>query len=124
MRSTIKFVLAGLAIATSGWVLAAKPGKVWEMKMELPGMPMAMPAQQVCVPDGTPAGSAPSDPKCQILDQKQSGNRVQWKAKCPDGLMEADFTSSPAYFRFQGKPALYWFNPPSLGDVGACQSPY
>jgi hypothetical protein len=44
-----------------------------------------------------------------------------------DGLAAAidvirrDFMSSPAYFRFQGKPALYWFNPPSLGDVGAWQ---
>ena len=44
-----------------------------------------------------------------------------------DGLAAAldvvrrDFMSSPAYFRFQGKPALYFFNPGSLGDVGAWQ---
>ncbi len=44
-----------------------------------------------------------------------------------DGLVAAldvlrrDFTSSPAYFRYQGKPAVYWFNPPSLGGVDAWQ---
>ncbi len=36
-------------------------------------------------------------------------------------VLRRDFISSPAYFRFQGKPAVYWFNPPSLGDVGAWQ---
>ena len=45
-----------------------------------------------------------------------------------DGLARAidvvrrDFMASPAYFRFQGKPALFFFNPPSLGDVGTWQA--
>jgi hypothetical protein len=38
------------------------------------------------------------------------------------GVVRRDFMSSPAYFRFQGKPALYFFNPPSLGDGGAWQA--
>src|SRR5262245_9579490 len=33
-------------------------------------------------------------------------------------VVRRDFMGSPAYFRFQGKPALYWFNLPLLGDVG------
>ncbi|MBK9714698.1 MAG: hypothetical protein IPO81_25845 [Kouleothrix sp.] len=37
------------------------------------------------------------------------------------GVIRRDFMGSPAYFRFQGKPALYFFNPPSLGDAGAWQ---
>jgi hypothetical protein len=36
-------------------------------------------------------------------------------------VLRRDFMSSPAYFRFQGKPALYFFNPPSLGGVDAWQ---
>jgi hypothetical protein len=44
-----------------------------------------------------------------------------------DGLARAldvlrrDFTSSPVYFTFQGKPVVFWFNPPSLGGVDAWQ---
>ncbi|NOK61102.1 MAG: hypothetical protein GFH27_549307n85 [Chloroflexi bacterium AL-W] len=34
------------------------------------------------------------------------------------GVLRRDFTSSPAYFTFEGKPAVFWFNPPSLGGVG------
>ncbi|HNP71975.1 MAG TPA: glycoside hydrolase family 99-like domain-containing protein [Kouleothrix sp.] len=37
-------------------------------------------------------------------------------------VLRRDFMGSPAYFRFQGKPAVYWFNPPSLGDVGTWQA--
>jgi hypothetical protein len=32
-------------------------------------------------------------------------------------VLKRDFFGSPAYFRFQGRPAVYWFNPPSLGGV-------
>ena len=40
-----------------------------------------------------------------------------------DGLAGAlaalrrDFMGSPVYFRFRDKPAVFWFNPPSLGGV-------
>jgi hypothetical protein len=33
-------------------------------------------------------------------------------------VLERDFFGQSNYLRFQGKPALFWFNPPSLGDVG------
>ncbi|MGN6700112.1 MAG: hypothetical protein ACTHMR_18300, partial [Thermomicrobiales bacterium] len=44
-----------------------------------------------------------------------------------DGLAGAlaalrrDFISNPAYFTYQGKPVVFWFNPPSLGGVDAWQ---
>jgi hypothetical protein len=31
--------------------------------------------------------------------------------------LRRDFMASPAYFTFRGKPAVFWFNPPSLGGV-------
>jgi hypothetical protein len=34
-------------------------------------------------------------------------------------VLRRDFTSSPAYFSFRGKPVVFWFNPPSLGNVSA-----
>jgi hypothetical protein len=37
-------------------------------------------------------------------------------------VVRRDMTGSPAYFRFGGKPVLFFFNPPSLGDAGAWQA--
>ncbi|HET8628715.1 MAG TPA: hypothetical protein VFL91_14940 [Thermomicrobiales bacterium] len=36
-------------------------------------------------------------------------------------VLRRDFMSSPASFTFRGKPAVFWFNPPSLGGVAAWQ---
>lgn len=36
-------------------------------------------------------------------------------------VLRRDFTSSPAYFTFQGKPVVFWFNPPSLGGLDTWQ---
>lgn len=30
--------------------------------------------------------------------------------------LRREFMTSPVYFTFRGKPAVFWFNPPSLGD--------
>jgi hypothetical protein len=35
------------------------------------------------------------------------------------GVVQRDMMGSPAYFRFRGKPALFFFNPGSLGGVEA-----
>lgn len=53
----------------------------------------------MCIPEGTTAASEPTDPSCKLIDQKQSGNRYQWKAKCKEGTMEADFTMSPGSYQ-------------------------
>jgi hypothetical protein len=36
-------------------------------------------------------------------------------------VLRSDFMSKPNYLTFQGKPALFWFNPPSLGGLGTWQ---
>lgn len=83
---------AGLiaSVATATAVYAA-PGEYWEIttKMEMPGMPMAMPAMtvKVCVPAGgerNPQYMQKKDDKCQMSDVKTSGNKVSWKVKCVD----------------------------------------
>jgi hypothetical protein len=68
-------------------VPAAGPDELWEitMKMEMPGMP-AMPGQtsQVCTKKGDrdPSKQGPKDSDCKMVDHKQSGNRMTWKAVC------------------------------------------
>jgi hypothetical protein len=37
-------------------------------------------------------------------------------------VVRHDMMGSAAYLRFQGKPVLFFFNPPSLGDAGAWQA--
>jgi hypothetical protein len=32
-------------------------------------------------------------------------------------VMERDFFGQPNYLRFQGRPVVFWFNPPSLGGI-------
>lgn len=76
----------------SGFVSAAAypaQGEYWEVtsKMEMPGMPMAMPAQtsKVCIPQGgekDPRRMQKKDSNCEITDVKTSGNKVSWKGKC------------------------------------------
>ncbi|MCS6882788.1 MAG: glycoside hydrolase family 99-like domain-containing protein [Oscillochloridaceae bacterium] len=34
-------------------------------------------------------------------------------------VLKRDFFSQPNYLRYQGRPVVFWFNPPALGDVGA-----
>jgi hypothetical protein len=37
-------------------------------------------------------------------------------------VMKRDFFGQPNYLRFQGKPVVFWFNPPSLGGLGTWQA--
>ena len=84
-----KHVWSALAAALIATGAQAAPGEYWEIntKMEMPGMPMAMPAitAKVCVPTGSeknPQHMQPKDSKCQMNDVKTSGNKVSWKVTC------------------------------------------
>lgn len=64
------------------------PGEYWEVttKMEMPGMPFAMPATttKVCIPKGgekDPRHSA-KDKDCEMTDIKFTGNKTSWKVRC------------------------------------------
>lgn len=92
-------------------VALAAPGEWWEItsKMEMPGMPFAMPAttQKVCIGKGEESDprKTTTDKDCQISDVKISGNKSSWKMRCNhDGEVMTgigEITSTPD--SYQGK---------------------
>lgn len=86
MHKCLKVTLIGIAVCTAHWAVAA-PGEYWEMsvKMEMAGMPFAMPAttNKICVAKGRerdPGSTA--DKNCVVSDVKNSGNKSSWKVQC------------------------------------------
>lgn len=86
MHKSLRIALLWAAATATPWAIAA-PGEYWEMtiKMDMPGMPMAMPAQvqKVCVAKGSerdPKHTADKD--CVVTDSKVSGNKTSWKVQC------------------------------------------
>ena len=84
---------AGAALASMLALAAASPaaaqGKddLWEhsSKMEMPGMPMAMPAQvnRVCVSKNRKDEDLiPTRDNCRVVDSKRTGNRVTYRMEC------------------------------------------
>ena len=77
-----------MMISMLGAVAYATPGEYWEIssKMEIPGMPFAMPATttKVCIVKGGESDprKTSGDKNCQMSDIKTVGNKVSWKARC------------------------------------------
>jgi len=67
---------------------AAAPGEYWEVttKMEMEGMPFAMPSttSKVCVPKGSEndPSKTSGDKDCKMSDVKTTGNKTTWKVRC------------------------------------------
>lgn len=81
--------MASLAVVVFSSSLMAAPGEWWEItaKMEMEGMPFAMPAQtsKVCMPKGgesDPRYTQGKDSNCKMTDVKHSGNTVKYKGTC------------------------------------------
>jgi len=86
-----KMFIACIAFAASVLSAAAfgATGEYWEVttKMEMPGMPFAMPAttMKVCLPPGgekDPKRTQDKKSNCEMTDVKTSGNKVSYKGKC------------------------------------------
>lgn len=82
-------LLAGLFGMVASLPAAAAPGELWEItsKMEMAGMPMAMPAQtqQSCLPKDKKADSmVPKNESsdCRMTEQKQAGSKMTFKMVC------------------------------------------
>jgi hypothetical protein len=94
MERRIKWAFAVplLALFAAASAYAADgPDTLWEItvKMDMPGMPMAMPPQktQVCVKKDDQQKTVPMDKNCQMLDFQRSGLKTTYSFKCT-GEME------------------------------------
>ncbi len=108
--------LSGFAVAIGALSMAAwgAPGEYWEItsKVEMAGMPMAMPARtmKVCVAKGAER-NPPPDKDCQMSDVRMSGNKTSWKMTCNRngeimtgvGESSGDINRSEGVMRFSGK---------------------
>jgi hypothetical protein len=85
----VAVVLTGLVLllARPLVVPAQGPDELWEVttKMEMVGMPMAMPqhTNQVCMRKGGQEESlVPKDKDCKVVDMKRSGNKMSFRMIC------------------------------------------
>jgi len=74
-------------LATAGTAFAQAKDDLWEvtMKMEMPGMPMAMAPQvhRVCVAKNhRDEDLIPTRGNCRVLDSKRAGNRLTYTMAC------------------------------------------
>ncbi|MCX7184766.1 MAG: DUF3617 family protein [Nitrosospira sp.] len=83
-----RLLIASLALCGSAFSAAAycAPGEWWEVtsKMEMPGMPFAMPAitSRVCIAKGSENVLPMQGKECKMTDVKKSGNKTSWKVLC------------------------------------------
>jgi len=100
-------VISSLASLTA----FAAPGEYWEVtsKMEMPGMPFAMPptTTKVCIQKGgenNPEKTS-GDKSCKMSDVKTVGNKTTWKMRCDrDGeVMTGSGEQSTSPNGYQGK---------------------
>lgn len=97
IRAIVKLLGATLAVMTLGTAQANMQEGNWEVtvKMEIEGMPMAMPAQTVnqCVTkkDLVPDMSQ-QDQDCIVREQKVVGDTVTWRMQCKgkEGTMDGE----------------------------------
>jgi hypothetical protein len=88
MNKRLIALLISIMSGSTSLAVFAAPGEYWEVtsKMEMPGMPFAMPAtmQKVCIPKGSESDPKRSsgDKDCQMSDVKIVGNKTSWKVRC------------------------------------------
>jgi hypothetical protein len=88
---------AGAAAGQTGYK-ADPQGKdeLWDVtsKMEMAGMPFAMPAQsnRVCIAKGNDAGTIPRSEGCTVVDSKHVGGKFTYRMTCKNG--NNDYTAS------------------------------
>ena len=101
VRALAVVVLALLAAVPAAAQIGYKAdpqGKdeLWDVtsKMDMPGMPMAMPARtnRVCVEKGNDAATIPKNDGCTVVDSKRVGNKFTYRMQCKNG--KNDYTAT------------------------------
>jgi hypothetical protein len=129
------FLIAGPALSQG--VEAQGKDDLWEVttKMEMPGMPMAMPGQtnRVCiVKGGKDEDFIPKRGACQMLESNRKGNKLTFKMVCatPDPMnVTGEIVYTPTTYdgrmqmsgRMQGQPMdmTQTFSGKRVGDCTA-----
>ena len=87
-------------------VLAAQDGELWEIQMNVPGMPGGMGGrtQQVCQDKDPKKQVVPGQQseECKVTEQKQSGNSASMTLTCPQGRMYVENTYNAARTEYKG----------------------
>jgi hypothetical protein len=81
----VAVLIAGLVVSLP--LLAQGKDDLWEIssKMDMPGMPMAMPAQvnRVCVgKNRKDEDLVPKQSNCRVVDSKRAGSKFTYKMEC------------------------------------------
>jgi hypothetical protein len=84
---TVAGVLAAIALAAASPAAAQGKDELWETstKMEMPGMPMAIPGQvtRVCLgKNRKDEDLIPKQDNCRVTDSKRTGNRLTYRMEC------------------------------------------
>ncbi len=87
IRSVLRSAIVAALLAVPAGAAAQATDHLWEvtMKMEMPGMPMAMPAQvhRVCVArNHADEDLIPRSDNCRVLDSKRAGNKLTYTMAC------------------------------------------
>ena len=83
-----RLLITGLALFGGAFSTTAycAPGEWWEVssKMEMSGMPFAMPANisRICIAKGSENTPPMQGKECKMTDVKKSGNKTSWKVLC------------------------------------------
>ena len=87
---------AGAALAQAGRPDPQGKDDLWDVtsKMEMAGMPFAMPAQtrRVCAAKGNDAGTIPRNEGCTVVEAKRVGSRLDYRMTCRSG--RNDYTAT------------------------------
>ncbi len=80
-------VVFGIAIAASPQAFAQGNDDQWEIasKMDMPGIPMSIPAQvvRICVgKNGKDEDFIPKQNNCKMVDSKRAGNKFTYRMEC------------------------------------------
>ena len=87
IRSLVGSALVAMSLGAPAGAYAQSTEHLWEVttKMEMPGMPMAMPAQvrRVCVARShKDEDLIPRADNCRVLDSKRAGNKLAYTMAC------------------------------------------